>query len=147
MAAYLTWTSTIYFVVCVVAPFCNDHCYGNVRAHTLLNEKEHDSEHRRSVCCRGNKTGHRRYQREVTRRYAPGYGRSVLRVIRCTSCRAIFSRSLSSYCTPPTRDAGSYPWTERTLLLDSVTTGVPIGNSRSASSRGGIVGVFARSLM
>ena len=30
------------------------------------------------------------------------------------------------------------------LLLDSVTTVVPIGNSRSTSSRGGVVSVFAR---
>ena len=34
------------------------------------------------------------------------------------------------------------PWPERVLLLDSVTTVVPIGNSRSTSSRGGVVGVF-----
>ena len=33
---------------------------------------------------------------------------------------------------------------ERVLLLDSVTTVVPIGNSRSTSSRGGVVSVFAR---
>ena len=46
---------------------------------------------------------------------------------------------------PPIRDAGSYPWSERVLLLDSVTAVVPIGNSRSASSRGGLVNVFARS--
>ena len=42
------------------------------------------------------------------------------------------------------RDAGSYTWPERVLLLDSVTTVVPIGNSRSTSSRGGVVSVFAR---
>ena len=29
------------------------------------------------------------------------------------------------------RDAGSYTWPERVLLLDSVTTVVPIGKSRS----------------
>ena len=34
------------------------------------------------------------------RRYASGYRRSVLRAIRCTSCRASCSRSLSSYCIP-----------------------------------------------
>ena len=39
---------------------------------------------------------------------------------------------------------GSYTWPERVLLLDSVTTAVPIGNSRSTSSRGGVVSVFAR---
>ena len=42
------------------------------------------------------------------------------------------------------RDAGSYIWPERVLLLDSVTTVVPIGNSRSTSSRGGVVSAFAR---
>ena len=40
------------------------------------------------------------------------------------------------------QDAGSYTWPERVLLLDSVTTVVPIGNSRSMSSRGGVVSVF-----
>ena len=43
------------------------------------------------------------------------------------------------------RDAGSYTWPVRVLLLDSITTVVPIGNSRSTSSRGGVVSVFARS--
>ena len=38
---------------------------------------------------------------------------------------------------------GSYTWPKRVLLLDSVTTVVPIGNSRSPSSRGGVVSVFA----
>ena len=42
------------------------------------------------------------------------------------------------------QDAGSYTWPERVLLLDSVTTVVPIGNSRSTPSRGGVVSVFAR---
>ena len=42
------------------------------------------------------------------------------------------------------QDAGSYTWPERVLLLDSVTTVVSIGNSRSTSSRGGVVSVFAR---
>ena len=42
------------------------------------------------------------------------------------------------------QDAESYTWPERVLLLDSVTTVVPIGNSRSTSSRGGVVSVFAR---
>ena len=50
-------------------------------------------------------------------------------------------------CTVPiSRDAGSYTWPERVQLLDSVTTVVPIGNSRSTSSRGGVVSVFARRL-
>ena len=40
------------------------------------------------------------------------------------------------------QDAGSYTWPGRVLLLDSVTTVVPIGNSRSTSSRGGVVSVF-----
>ena len=42
------------------------------------------------------------------------------------------------------QDAGSYTWPERVLVLDSVMTVVPIGNSRSTSSRGGVVSVFAR---
>ena len=40
------------------------------------------------------------------------------------------------------QDAGSYTWPERVLLLDSVATVVSIGNSRSTSSRGGVVSVF-----
>ena len=42
------------------------------------------------------------------------------------------------------QDAESYTWPERVLPLDSVTTVVPIGHSRSTSSRGGVVSVFAR---
>ena len=42
------------------------------------------------------------------------------------------------------QDAASYTWPERVLLLDFVTTVVPIGHSRSTSSRGGVVSVFAR---
>ena len=42
------------------------------------------------------------------------------------------------------QDAESYTWSERVLLLDSVTTVVPIRNSRSTYSRGGVVSVFAR---
>ena len=42
------------------------------------------------------------------------------------------------------QDAASYTWPERVLLLDSVTTVVPIGHSRSTFSRGGVVSVFAR---
>ena len=44
------------------------------------------------------------------------------------------------------QDAESYTWPERVLLLDSVTTVVPIGRSRSTSSLGGVVSVFARGL-
>ena len=44
------------------------------------------------------------------------------------------------------QDAGSYTWPERVLLLDSVTTVVPIGNSRSTSSRGGVASVFRERL-
>ena len=50
-----------------------------------------------------------------------------------------------SRTVPPNTGRGSYPWPERVLLLDSVTTVVPIGNSRSTSSRGGVVSVFAKS--
>ena len=35
-----------------VAPLYNDHYYGSVRTHTLLNENEHDPEHRKGACCR-----------------------------------------------------------------------------------------------
>ena len=42
------------------------------------------------------------------------------------------------------QDAEPYILPERVLLLDSVTTVVPIGNSRSTSSRGGVVSVFER---
>ena len=42
------------------------------------------------------------------------------------------------------QDAESYTWPERVLLLDSVTTVVPIGHGRSTTSRGGVVSVFAR---
>ena len=45
---------------------------------------------------------------------------------------------------PPSTERGVVPCPERILLLDSVTTVVPIGNSRSAYSRGGDVSVFAR---
>ena len=45
---------------------------------------------------------------------------------------------------PPSTERGGVPCPERILLLDSVTTVVPIGNSRSAYSRGGEVSVFAR---
>ena len=49
-------------------------------------------------------------------------------------------------CTmPPSTGRGVMPWPERVLLLDSFTTVVPIENSRSASARGGVVSVFARS--
>ena len=45
---------------------------------------------------------------------------------------------------PPSTGHGVVPWPDRVLLLDSFTTVVPIGNSRSASSRQGVVSVFAR---
>ena len=32
--------------------------YGNVRTHTLLDEKEHDPERRKGVCCRDKLTNH-----------------------------------------------------------------------------------------
>ena len=73
----------------------------------------------------------------------PGCGRSVLRAIRCAFCRAGCSLVVLVRCFS-VQDAESYTWPERVLLLDSVTTVVPIGNSRSTSSRGGVVSVFAR---
>ena len=82
-----------------VALSCNDHYYGNVRMHTLLEEREHDPERRKGVCGRGKLTNHGRYRRGGIRRYAPGYRRGVLQAIRCTSRRDSSSRSLSSYCT------------------------------------------------
>ena len=48
---------------------------------------------------------------------------------------------------PPNTGRGVVHLAERVLLLDSFTTVVPIGNSRSASSRGGVVSVFARSFV
>ena len=85
--------------------------------------KEHDFEHRRSVCCRGNLTDYGRYRREAIRRYDPGYHRGVLQAIRCTSRHDTSSQSLS-YTSP-----------ERVLLPDSFAPVVPIGNNRSASTR------------
>ena len=68
--------------------------------------KADDSEHRKDVCCRGNLTDYGRYRRAAIRRYAPEYGWSVLRAIRCTSCGASCSRSLSSYGTPQYKTRG-----------------------------------------
>ena len=45
------------------------------------------------------------------------------------------------------QDAGSYTWPERVLLLDSVMTVVPIGNSRSTSSRERVVSVFREEVL
>ncbi|CAM9249626.1 unnamed protein product, partial [Ascophyllum nodosum] len=128
-----------------VAPSCNGHYYGNVRTHTLLDKKEHDSKYRKGVCCQGKLTDRGRYQRGGIRRYALGCHQGVLRAIRCTFCRAGYSQSLSSYSTLQFRTRYSYTWPESVLLPDSFTTVVTIGNSRSASSRGGVVSVFARS--
>ena len=55
-----------------MAPLCNDHYYGKVEMHTLFDEKEHDPEHRKGVCCRGKLTDHGRYRCEGIRRYALG---------------------------------------------------------------------------
>ena len=117
--------------------------YGNVRAHTLLGEKKHGPEQRWDVCCRGNIADHGHYRRDAITGYAPGCGRSVLRAIRCASCRAGCSLVVLMRCFS-VQDAESYTWPERVLLLDSVTTVVPIGNSQSTSSRGGVASVFAR---
>ena len=117
---------------------CN---YGNVRTHTLLEETKHGPEHRWGVCCRGNIADHGHHRRDAITGYAPGCGRSVLRAIRCASCRAGCSLVVLVRCFS-VQDAGSYIWPERVLLLDSVTTVVPIGNSRSTSSQGGVVSVF-----
>ena len=58
-------------------------------------KKKHGPEHRWGVCCRGNIADHGHYRREAITGCAPGCGRSVLRAIRCASCRAGCSRSLS----------------------------------------------------
>ena len=109
----------------------------------MLGEKKHGPEHRWGVCCRGNIADHGHCRCEAITGYAPGCGRSVLRAIRCASCRAGGSLVvLVRYFS--VQDAESYAWTKRVLLLDSVTTVVPIGNSQSTSSRGGVVSVFAR---
>ena len=117
--------------------------YGNIRTHTLLGEKKHGPEHRWGVCCRGNTADHEHYQCEAITGYAPGCGRSVVRVIRCASCRAGCSPSLSlcgaaqyrtrgltpgprgSYCSVPSR---------RWYLLEIV---------EARLTRGGVVSVFA----
>ena len=78
-----------------VAPSCNGHCYGNVRTYTLLDEKEHDPKHRKGVCCRGKLTDRGHYRRGGIRRYVLGCRQGVLWAIRCTSCCANCSQSLS----------------------------------------------------
>ena len=50
----------------------------------VVGAKEHDSKHRRGICCRGNLTDYERYRREAVRRYSPGYRWGVLQAIRCT---------------------------------------------------------------
>ena len=67
---------------------------------------------------------------------APGYP------VRLLSRRLLPIVVLVRYCS--VQDAGSYTWPERVLLLDSVTTVVPIGDGRSTSSQGGVASVFAR---
>ena len=48
---------------------------------------------------------------------------------------------------PPIRDAESYTWPERVLLLNSFTAMVPTGNNRNASSLGEVVSDSARSFV
>ena len=142
-----------------MAPLCNDHYYGTygrtfcwTKRNTTRNTggvfavgaKECDSEHRRGVCCWGNLTDYGRYRRASIRRCAPGYGRSVLRAIRCHPVAPI-APDRCPRTVPPSTGRGIVPRPGRVLLLDSFTTVVPIGNSRSASSRGGVVSVFTRS--
>ena len=62
--------------------------------------------------------------------------------VRLLSRRLLLIVVLVRCCS--VQDAESYTWPERVVLLDSVTTVVPIGHSRSTSSRGGVVSVFAR---
>ena len=118
--------------------------YGNVRTHTLLGEKKHGPEHKWGVCCRGNIADHGHYRCEAMMWYAPGCGRSVLRAIRCASCHAGCSQSLSlcgaaqyrtrrltpgprgSYCSIPSR---------RWYLLDIVEARLH-GEGLSVFSRG-----------
>ena len=57
--------------------------YGNVRTHTLLDEREHDPERRKGVCCWGKLPNHGRFRRGAIRRYALGCRWGVLRTIRC----------------------------------------------------------------
>ena len=119
--------------------------YGKVRMHTLLEEKQYNPEHRKGVCCRGKLTDRGRYRRGGIRRYALGCRQGVLRAILCTSCQLLPIVVLVLY--PPIRDAVVVHLAERVLLPDSFTTVVPIGNSRSASSRGRVMSVFARSFV
>ena len=128
----MTWTSTI--CVVIMATYGRTLCW---------KEKKHGPEHRWGVCCRGNIADHGHYRREAITGYAPRCGRSVLRAIRCASRRAGCSLVVLVRCfSVQDAGAGSYTWPERVLLLDSVTTVVLIGNSRSTSSRGGVVSAF-----
>ena len=99
------------------------------------------------VCCRGKLTYHGRHRRGGIRRYALGCHQGVLRAIRCTSCCASCSQSLFSYGTLQYGTRQAYIWPERVLLPDSFTTVELIGNSRSTSSRGGVVSIFTRSFV
>ena len=107
----------------------------------MLEAKKHGNEHRWGVCCRGNIADHGHYRREAIMGYSPGCGWSVLQANRCASCRAGCSLVVLVRCFS-VQDAGSYTWPERVLLLDSVTAVVPLGNSRSTSSRREVVSVF-----
>ena len=45
-----------------MAPSGNNNYYGNIRTHTLLDEKENGPEDRKDVCCRGEVVGHEHHQ-------------------------------------------------------------------------------------
>ena len=109
VTVYLTWMSTICVVIMAT--------YGR----TLCWEKRNTVQHRWGVCCWGNIADHGHYRCEAIMGYALGCGRSVLRAIRCASCHAGCSQSLSlcgaaqyrtrsltpgprgSYCSIPSR--------------------------------------------
>ena len=80
----MTWISTI--CVEVMATYGRTLCW---------EKKKHGPEHRWGVCCRGNIADHGHYRCEAIMGYALGCGRSVLRAIRCASCHAGCSQSLS----------------------------------------------------
>ena len=126
----MTWTSTICVVIMAT--------YGR----TLCWKKRNTVPNTGGVfVCRCYIADHGHYRREAIKGYTLGCGRSALRAIRCASCRAGCSLVVLVRCFS-VQDARSYTWPERVLLLDSVTTVVPIGNSRSTSSRGEVVSVF-----
>ena len=92
--------------------------------HTLLGEKKHGPEHRWGVCCRGNIADHGHYRCEAIMGYARSE-RTPGHPVRLLSRRLLPIVVLVRCCS--VQDTASYTCPERVLLLDFVTTVVPIG--------------------